>query len=205
MKQRRSVITVVIIAMVIGAFVIYATALRMRYSALREAPRAQAMVSDTRPVLRGDAVVFPVMYDGPNWRMNLSINTAPPSEAWSNPQWRALHRVRPDGTFPVRIWRIRAGNTTPTGVPLPDVMTMQVAMIRASFPTNLSVPLDARFKRGDLVAVEYVPGLLVTEQWPILSVIDNRSGAPTTVFPIRTRVPLTGNCYESSAAERCGS
>jgi len=131
--------------------------------------------------LQRTAWIIPV-WDS-RFRMNLGLNTNAdlPTQVWQGESW--LQFIQADsGTFPVRLWIVRGG--------VPHRMAdLRIPARRMQF---VNVPLAPYgVKAGDLVVVEFSPGLMTSQTpngmiGPIVSIIDQTSNDPTTMLPILT-------------------
>lgn len=132
------------------------------------------------PVTRiASAAIFHITEPHGPFRFNVTLTTIPaPPQVWNNPDWRALLRVDSSGRFPVRVWRLRNGR----------LELIQTERVRAVGAINHAFSVGTQFQPGDSIAVEYVPALVFESSWPVQSVIDNRSGDPTSIEPHHGRV-----------------
>ncbi len=128
--------------------------------------------------------------DTTKFRINLFIHTdprmpwGPPYDAQSVATWRQTIGVNEaSGLFPVHIWRMRQESCT--SCLWRRVLTVWVPAATTQMAT---VPVPADFKTGDLLVMEYNPGVMNVlsktnpslYEMPFASVIDKISNDPYT-------------------------
>jgi hypothetical protein len=140
------------------------------------------------PAPQRSGIAFPLSYDQTRFRVNLQLlsNYFVPDQLWRDAKFRAaLHES--GGEFPVRMWRGRAGKFE---------MIEQITIPAAPGVFRQYGIRGDRWQRGDVVVIEFTPGLFVVDQQlhgqravivPFASVVDNRSNDPVTLYGTMVR------------------
>jgi hypothetical protein len=129
----------------------------------------EILFSDGQPmaVRQREGWAVPITFHRGQFRMNVTIVTNNlPQGVWDSPNFLGTGQ-----TFPVSVWRIREGRAT----------SLYLLLLPKTSVYSFQFPVGPQFDKGDLLVVEYSPGLLKAPGVPFASLVDNVSNDPVTV------------------------